>query len=374
MNRRLCNATPYPAIYVLGLASLSMGCDARLGRPDYLWLLWFVPALAVFFGLTERWRTQALTRFTSSSLFPRLQIGVSVSRRRIRYVMILFAFTLLVVALTQPKIGFRWEEVRDHGIDIMIALDLSDSMLAQDTSGGDRLSRLDRAKRDIKDLLTVAEGDRIGLIGFAGAAYTECPLTSDYAALNQFVDALDTHSISYKGTALGPAILESLRAFEGQAGDSQALVLMTDGEQTTGDALSAAKEAQKDNVRIFTIGIGSKEGTPIPDGQGGLRRQTNGSIILSKLDEKTLESIANITGGLYVRSVTGDIDLAKLYHNGIKQNVTRKDYETTHHKRWHERFPWLVAMAAILLVVELFLPEAVRSRSRNPPKTMPVEE
>ncbi|MCB1034866.1 MAG: VWA domain-containing protein, partial [Acidobacteria bacterium] len=170
----------------------------------------------------------------------------------------------MVLALAEPKYGFTWEEVKREGVDIVVALDVSDSMLVEDAESGGKLSRLERAKREITDLLRLMEGDRIGLVAFAGTAFVECPLTLDYGAAEIFLGAIDTDLIPVKGTALGDAIRTSLAAFEGAAQPSRAIVLITDGEDHGGDAVKAAAEARPAGVRIFAIGIVRDEGAPIP--------------------------------------------------------------------------------------------------------------
>ncbi|MGB5514802.1 MAG: VWA domain-containing protein, partial [Thermoanaerobaculia bacterium] len=244
------------------------------------------------------------------------------------------------------------EEVTREGVDIVVALDVSDSMLVEDAESAGRLSRLERAKREIADLLDLLQGDRIGLVAFAGTAFLECPLTLDYGAAAIFLDTLDTDLIPVKGTDLAEAIRVSLRAFEGAGSTSQAVVLITDGEDHSGQALRAAQEAKVAGVRVFTIGIGRDEGAPIPAPGGGFRKNRRGEIVLSRLDETTLQKIALETGGRYVRSVTGDVDLEQIYSQGIKAVLEDQELGSKRRQRWEERYQWLVAIALFCLTLE----------------------
>jgi Ca-activated chloride channel family protein len=266
--------------------------------------------------------------------------------------------------LAEPRYGFTWEEVKREGVDIVVALDVSDSMLVEDAETGGKLSRLERAKREITDLLRLLEGDRIGLVAFAGTAFVECPLTLDYGAAEIFLDAIDTDLIPVKGTALGPALRTAMEAFEGASHPSRAIVLITDGEDHTGQALQAATEAKAAGVRIFTIGIGRDEGAPIPAPGGGFRRDRGGEIILSRLDETTLQKIALETGGSYVRSVTGDVDLEKIYAQGIKATMEDQELGSRRRQRWEERFQWVLGLALLALMLEPLISERKRGGGR----------
>lgn len=333
------------------------GCELRLGRPDFLWLLWLVPLVIAFYAYAAATRRRALERLIAPGLANSLVVGCRDGMLRTKAILVVFAVLLLTLSLSEPKLGFSWEEVHRRGTDLVIALDVSDSMLAEDTVSGEVTSRLVRAKREIIDLFAMLEGDRVGIVAFSGAAFLECPLTVDYAAASQFVDMLDSESISAKGTALGDAIRTSVKAFNSANGDNRAVILITDGEDTVGDALEAAEEATKQGVHVFAIGIGRDEGAPIPQASGGFRRDSRGELVLSRLDEPTLKKIAVITGGNYARSVTGDMDLEAIYKQGILRKVEAQDITAKHKKRWHERHQWLVAVALLALAVEALLPE-----------------
>lgn len=337
----------------------------KMGRPEYLWLLWLVPALVVFYLFVFRSRRRLLERFASPELLERIVSGVSVPRQTFKVSLVVLGVGLLVLALTQVKYGFTWEDVERQGVDIIVALDVSDSMLVEDAESGGGISRLERAKREITDLLRILEGDRVGLVAFAGTAFIECPLTLDYAAAEIFLDDLDTDLIPVKGTAVGTAVRTALEAFKKSTHDSKAIILITDGEDHSGEALMAAGEAKIQGVRIFPIGIGRDEGAPIPAPGGGFRKDRRGEVILSKLDETTLQKMALNTGGRYVRSVTGDVDLEKIYVQGIKATLEDQELGSRRRQHWKDRFQWILALCLVVLMIEPLIPERVSSRKKQ---------
>lgn len=348
-------------IYPLLLSVSLGGCsEARLGRPESLWLLWLVPLLAAFFIYAFGARKRLLARFAAPEMVSRLTAGLSRQRRYLKAALLLLGLLAALLALAEVKFGFTWEEVQRRGVDIVVALDVSDSMLVEDAETGGRLSRLERAKREIADLLSLLQGDRIGLVAFAGTAFVECPLTLDYAAAEIFLEAIDTDLIPVKGTDLAAAIRTSVGAFEGGASDSRAIILITDGEDHSGRALAAAVEAAAAGVRIFTIGIGRDEGAPIPAAGGGFRRDRRGEIVLSRLDEPTLQRIALESGGRYVRSVTGDVDLEQIYSRGIKATLEDQELGSKRRQRWEDRFQWFVGVALLAWMLEPLISERTR--------------
>ncbi|MCK5513335.1 MAG: VWA domain-containing protein, partial [Deltaproteobacteria bacterium] len=195
-----------------------------------------------------------------------------------------------IFALTRPQWGFHWEEIKRVGVDVMVAIDVSESMLAEDV----KPNRLERAKREVIDLIEMMEGDRIGLIAFAGTSFVQCPLTLDYGACKMFLDYIDTDLIPVPGTAIAEAIRTSLKSFNKRERKSKALIIITDGEDHEGEPIDAAKEAKKEGIKIFTIGVGREGGAPIPlkDGSGGFKKDRKGDMVITHLDEITLQKIA----------------------------------------------------------------------------------
>ncbi len=330
----------------------------QFGNLNYLYLLWLIPVLVFFYIYAFRAKDKAISAFCSLNLSSKLMPGVSRRRQKFKAALLLLAVLFILMALTRPKWGFQWEEVKRRGVDIIIALDVSQSMLAEDI----KPNRLERAKREITDLLQIMEGDRIGLVAFAGASFVQCPLTLDYGAVSIFLDYLNTDLIPLPGTALAQAIHTSIGAFSDREKKYKALILITDGEDHQGDVMAAAEEAKNKGIKIFAIGIGSKGGAPIPlpGKSGGFKKDARGELILTRLDEATLQKIALKTGGSYVRSVTGNLDLEEIYQRGIKQRMEQKDLKSARRKRWEERFQWFAFIAFILIVVEALFSEKKR--------------
>ena len=354
---------PSPRVVAIAACALMLpGCDVRIGAPRYLWLLWLVPLLLAFYVYSFRTKARLLKQFASHEMVTRLASGISPQRQKLKAFLVLLGFTAAILSLAQFRFGFVWEDVRRKGVDIVVALDLSDSMLVQDAESGGKLTRLERAKRDITDLLRLMDGDRVALVAFAGAAFIECPLTLDYSAASIFLDDMDTDLIPVKGTALGDAIRMSLKALEGAGRNSQTVILITDGEDQTGEAQAAAEDAKKQGVRIFTIGIGRDEGAPVPEAGGGFHHDVNGELALSRLDEAALEKIALTTGGRYVRSVTGAVDMETIYKQGIKTVLQDQELGSKRRQRWEERFQWWVGLALLALALEPLLSERAKTR------------
>ncbi len=330
----------------------------RFGNLSYLFLLWIIPCLVFFYIYAFLKKDRLIKEFCGSELFSRLVPPVGKGRQKIKAFLIVTGVLFLILALVRPKWGFHWEDIKRVGIDIIVAVDVSKSMLAEDV----KPSRLERAKREVYDLCAMLEGDRIGLIAFAGTSFVQCPLTLDYGAFRMFLDYLKPDLIPTPGTAVGDAIRKATASFSRRERTSKALILITDGEDHESNPLEAAKEAKKEGVRIFTIGIGKGEGAPIPagDGSGGFLKDKQGNLVLSRLDETTLQKAALETGGSYVRSVTGDMDLDKIYRNDIRGSMEQKELRSTRKKRWEERFQWFICIGVVLLLVEFFITEGKR--------------
>lgn len=327
----------------------------KFGSWNYLFFLWVIPVMVVFYVYAFRKRDKMLALFCGKELVGELVPDFKKGRRIIKALLIMLGIMLGIFALTRPQWGFHWEEIKRVGVDVMVAIDVSESMLAEDV----KPNRLERAKREVIDLIEMLEGDRIGLIAFAGTSFVQCPLTLDYGACKMFLDYIDTDLIPVPGTAIAEVIKTSLKSFSKRERKSKALILITDGEDHEGEPIDAAKEAKKEGIKIFTIGVGREGGAPIPlkDGSGGFKKDRKGDMIITHLDEITLQKIALETGGSYVRSVTGDMDLDKIYQEGIKQHVEQKQLKSTRKRRWEERFQWFIFFALLFVSVEFFVSE-----------------
>lgn len=334
-------------------------------RTAMLFWIWAVPVLFLFFLYGFRRRRRLLRRFASERVLPVLI--PSADRRGLRAALVLAAVALGVLAMAGPQYGFHWEEIEQQGVELIVALDCSRSMLAADVSP----TRLDRAKREIFDLLGRLQGDRVGLVAFAGTAFLQCPLTIDYAAFYLFLDTLGPDMLPVGGTDLAAAVRTSLDAFGEPTEADRAVILITDGEQTgEGDPLAAARAAAEAEVRLFCIGVGGPSGVPVPDAQGGLRKDAEGNIVITRLDEATLREMAAISGGGYVRSVAGDMDLDTIYERDIRGRMEAAAIEGGRRRVWEDRYQWPLALAVLALLLEMLLPPlAGNGRGR---KVLPV--
>jgi Ca-activated chloride channel family protein len=301
----------------------------------------------------EKKRKILAARFVDSSLLSRLVDPGVAKQRRAKSKLLIWGLLFLMIALTQPRWGFQWEDLKQRGVDIIVALDVSNSMRATDI----KPSRLERAKHKVADLLRILRGDRVGLVAFAGTSFLHCPLTLDYQAAEMFLGALDTDLIPLQGTALGHAIETSIQAFSTVEKKSKAILLITDGEDHEGTVLKVLQRAQQEGVKIFVIGIGQEEGVPVPDPSGGFKRNRSGEIVLSKINEPLLKKIAVESGGAYVRSVHGDMDLRTIYQDQIQQSMVKKDLKSSRRKHWTERFQWLIFAGLLCLAGERWLRE-----------------
>ena len=320
----------------------------------------FLPALIVFWIWASRRRRERLRRFAEASLLPHLAALVDEGARRWKAALLTAGLACLLVSLAGPQWGFHWQAVKRRGVDIVIALDVSKSMLAEDV----KPNRLERSKLAIQECLSLLSGDRVGLVAFAGTSFVQCPLTADYGAFALTLEELDTDTIPRGGTALASAIRESLKMFAASAVGSRALVLMSDGENQEGDVLAAAKEAAQAGVKILAVGIGTTDGELIPitdeSGHPTFLKDREGRTVKTRLDETVLKQIAAATEGSYVRATATSFGLDLLYRERITK-LTPHEGESAMKKQYEPRFQWLLAAALLLLAVEPFLSERKRT-------------
>jgi Ca-activated chloride channel family protein len=343
----------------------------RIAAPQMFWLL-VVMVLPLIGFLWWAWRRRQvlIAQFISPRLLGQLKVGVSPSRQKARLTFIVLAVIFIIVALARPQWGRTQEEVRQRGLDIIVAIDTSKSMLAEDVPP----NRLARAKLAALDLVRRAKTDRLGLVAFAGAAFLQCPLTLDDAAFSQSVDSLDTRAISQGGTAIAEAIDEARKAFKKDAENHKVLVLFTDGEDQDSEAVTAAERAAKEGMIIFTVGIGTPEGEllRIRDERGRIDyiRDEQGNPVRSRLNEDLLQKIARATKGFYL-PLRGGKTMDTLYEQGIAP-LPKSEGTVKLFQRYTERYQWPLAAAIALLIIEMFLPDRSRRRSARPAAVPPV--
>ena len=331
----------------------------NFANSQILWLLLVVPpALAGFLWWAWRVRQQLLAGFIDARLLSTLTVGVSPLRLKIRFGLLVLAVISLIIALARPQWGFDWDKVEQRGLDIVIAIDTSKSMLATDIAP----NRLVRAKLAALDLMQQARTDRLGLVAFAGDAFLTCPLTIDDTAFRQSVDALDVNTIPEGGTAITTAINTALTAFK-EGDHFKAMVLLTDGEDNDSEAgaLAAAQAAGKAGLKIFTIGIGTAAGdllrTTDANGNSDYVRDPNGNVVKSHLNEGLLKQIAGATGGFYLP--LGPLTVDTLYERGLAP-LPKSAAQEKLIRRYHEQYQWPLAIAIALLFLEMLLPDRTR--------------
>ena len=323
---------------------------------DYLWtlnLLWLLPLVVFAIIFEARKKKIALEKFADSGLTSRLTGEEKPRKKIMKNFLLIASLVLMIVALARPRWGSRYQEVSREGVDIMIAVDVSTSMMVEDI----KPNRLEQGRREIVDFLRVIQGDRVGLVAFSGAAFVECPLTLDYSACEMFLSSLRPDLIPVPGTDIGAAIDAAVKSFDMKSETDRVILLITDGEDNEGRGYEAAKKAAAKGIKIFIFGIGETSGGPVPlsDGQGGFMKDRSGRVVLSKLDEEGLKKISDETGGDYVRSVAGDLDLDVLYFDGIRSKTEKAVLKSGKIKVYEERFMIFLFAAFVLLFVEGFI-------------------
>lgn len=345
----------------------------RFAHPEWLWLLLAVPLCAALLWWAERRRRTAAQAFVAGELIEIMADTHSALKIKWKRALWLVAMTLGVVGLAGPQVGTRLEEVKREGIDIFIGLDVSASMLCEDV----RPSRLESAKHEILQFVNGLKGDRVGLVAFAGSAVIHCPLTTDYGAAKLLVKVMSPDLLPEPGTALADAIDAARRSFRREEGKSKVLVLVTDGEDHEEKAVEAAEDAAKEGIRIYTVGLGTPLGAPIPlyDSRGnraGFRKDKNGEVILTRLNDVLLQRIAEAGGGQYLRGTQGGEELEAVWSD--ISSMEKKELGAKQFAAFEHRFQYLVLPALILLVIEFFLSERrglvwkswLRRRTRHP--------
>lgn len=328
----------------------------KFAHTEYLYLLALVPALVVLYVLAAHARRRAWTRFGSLDILSRLAEDASRAKRAAKFTLLVMAFAFIIIALANPQIGTRLVEVKQEGVDLFIALDVSLSMKAEDI----KPNRLEKAKFEIRNLIDRLAGDRIGLVVFAGEAYTQFPLTTDYSGAKLFLDAVDVDAVPIPGTAIGAAIQRAMESFDFNEPTTKVLIVITDGENTEGEALPAAEEAAKKGVRIWTIGLGSPDGAPIPlynasGQQVDFKRDRLGNIVMTKLDEVTLEKIAAIGNGAYYRGTNTQDELNEIYKS--INALQKREFGVKQFTDYEARYQYFLAMGILLLLMEFMMSE-----------------
>lgn len=325
------------------------------GSPQNFAWLWLLPLVVGVFALSFWRRGHALRRFGDPELVARLSMSLNVAARVFKKVLLLAALCSIILALAQPHFRKKEVLVERKGIDIMIAIDVSNSMLAKDIAP----TRLDKAKLELSSLIDKLKGNRIGIVAFAGEAMIQCPLTLDQNAVKLFVTTASPNLVSFQGTSLAKAIQVSSLAFAEKEREYKAIVLLTDGENHEPEAEVAADKAAKEGIRVFTVGIGTPDGTILPAPAGsGAKKDLRGQVVISKLNESLLKDIARRTGGTYYRSSRGELEVDRIAKD--VQQMKQKGFKSEVSVEYEENFQVFVLIAILLLLVELTISERKR--------------
>ena len=320
----------------------------NFAQTQYLFLLLLIPFFFLIQALVLRLRRRRIRKFGDEKLVAQLMPSYAKAKVWVRLTLFSLGFFFFVIGLSRPQIGAKLKEHETKGAEIMIALDVSNSMLAEDYSP----NRLERAKLAISRLVDKLRDDRIGLIVFAGNSFVQLPITTDYVSAKMFMNSISTESVPVQGTAIGEAINTAMRSFSSQSEKSRAIIVITDGENHEDDPVAAAKQAADMGVRVFTIGVGSPEGKPIPM-DGELLKDKDGNIVVTRLDEKVLQEVAQAGNGLYVRAGNSEFGL-----NPIIEDIRRMEdekYSSIVFEEYDEQFMYFLAIALFFFFIEILV-------------------
>lgn len=325
-------------------------------RFAHIWILWglvAVPLLIIWFAGVRTWKRRALARLGDKEVIARIMPDVSFSRPTLKFILYIIAYGLIIIGLADPQIGTRTEDIKRDGADIMILLDVSNSMLSQDLAP----NRLENAKRALDQLISSLHNDRIGIVVFAGEPYVQLPMTTDYSAAKLFLNEISPGMVPTQGTAIGAAIDMGMQSLDFKNNTAKAMILMTDGENHEDDAVKAAENAADKKVAIHVIGFGSPQGSPIPvylnGKQAGFHVDSAGHTVISKLNEDMCKEIAAAGGGVFVRASNAGSGLNIVMDQVNK--MQQKGYDSKQFKDFEDRFQFFFVIAFLLLVVEFFI-------------------
>ena len=326
------------------------------GAPEWFWGLLSIPFLIALFFRAEHRGAQRLQEFVSARLLPQLSATVNRPRRLLRFGLQMIGLAFALVALAQPRWGYTFQDVKRKGLDLLIVVDTSRSMLSNDVQP----NRLERVKLAVHDLIAQMQGDRVGLIAFAGRAFLQAPLTIDYDAALESVNDLDTTTIPEGGTNISDAIKLAVQTFGKSATGNRAVIIFTDGEELSGDAVKTAKAAADQGVRIFTVGVGTPQGSLIPitgeDGGTAFVKDENGQVVKSKLDENRLKEVAQATGGFYLHLENGLRTMQFLYTEGLAK-MQAAEIDARLSRQPIERYEWPLGVALVALAFSMLIGE-----------------
>lgn len=335
----------------------------RFANPEYLYGLALIPVFIILYILSRRARRKAIIKFGSPELMADLMPNVSTALPRFKFSILMVVMALLIVAVARPQFGSKLQTDKRKGVEIMIALDVSNSMMAEDIQP----NRLERAKRAIVRLTERLNNDKIGLIVFAGDAYTQIPITQDYSSAKLFLNSINTSIVPRQGTAIGSAIDLGMKSFTPESEISKAMIIITDGENHEDNATEMATLAAESGIVVHTIGMGLPKGSPIPiqtrNGQPDFQRDNDGNIVVTKLNETMLQEISAAGEGIYVRANNAEVGLNRIFDE--INAMDKQELETRVYSDYNDQFHYFVLIAFILLFIEFFISERKSKLSRK---------
>lgn len=323
----------------------------RFADIEMLWWLLTIPVFVVAYVLITRHKRRQLSEFGDPELMAQLMPDASKSRPIVKFALLMGALSLLIIAAAHPQYGQQEKTVKRQGIEVMVALDISNSMLAEDVAP----NRLDRAKQMLSKMIDNMVDDKVGLVVFAGEAFTQLPITCDYVSAKMFLNTISPKLIPTQGTAIGAALQTAIRSFGSQESDAgRAIILITDGENHEDDAIAAAKQAQELGIQVFVIGIGKPEGSPIPvPGTNDYIKDRSGQVVVSRLNEEMCQEIAQAGKGAYVRCDNTNTAMRALQQE--LDRIATTDLETTIYADYNEQYQSFVLIALLILVIDFFI-------------------
>lgn len=327
----------------------------QLEEKIWFWTLLVIPVLVLFFLLLLLWKKQTQKRFANATLLKRLSPNKSIFKSVLKLVVLCLAFASLTLALVNPKVGTSLETVKREGVDIVFAVDVSKSMLAEDI----KPNRLEKSQQLVSKIIDKLGSDRVGIIAYAGKAFPQLPITTDYSAAKMFLQNLNTDMLSSQGTAINEAINLAKTYYDDDQQTNRVLVILSDGEDHSEAAVQVAEEASKEGIKIFTIGVGDVKGGPIPLRRNGVllnyKKDKQGETVITKLDEDTLKNIANQANGTYINGAITDKVVNQM--TDILNKMDKTEFEAKQVANFESRFQWFLGLAILLLFIDIFLLE-----------------
>lgn len=327
----------------------------QLEEKIWFWVLVIIPIMMLFFLVLQFWKHRTQRKFADKQLLKKLSPNTSLFKSVLKVLVLSLAFACLAIALVNPKVGTKLETVKREGVDIVFAVDVSKSMLAEDIAP----NRLEKAKQLVTQIINNLASDRVGIIAYAGKAFPQLPITTDYAAAKMFLQSMNTDMLSSQGTAINEAIKLAKTYFDDEEQTNRVLIIISDGEDHSEEAAAIAAEADEEGIRIFTIGVGDVKGGPIPEKRNGIvvnyKKDNQGETVITRLDEETLKNIASAANGVYINGKNTNDVVENI--SEILNAMDKKEFETKQFSDFKDQFQWFLGFAIFFLLLDIFLLE-----------------